>query len=371
MLKIGTVGPTFPPVERIAEQARRLEESGYDSIWFADHLMGWYPQSIWTPENAGALANMSPHVFFETTLSIALAASTTSKLLIGSSMTEPIRHHPAMLAQSFATLEHITKGRCVLGIGAGEKENVEPYGLKYENIVSRLEEALQIIRLCWNAKRDELLNFDGKIWTLRDAVFELPPLKGRPPIYIGGSGPRMAKLVGTYADGWLPFNIGLDDYKDRIPIIKEAARKAGRKYDNIEKGMFKSLIIDDSEDECIRIMQTPLIKARTLVTPSEVFEKLGYEHPLGEKYYGLTDFVPSRLSKKEALDAIEKVPLEVVQESFLWGTPDEVIEKLNQYIELGMSHWVVWNETYFGDASKVRSSYACIGKVMKYFKESQ
>lgn len=299
MLKIGTVGPTFPPIERIPEQAKRLEESGYDSIWFPDHLMGWYPQSIWTPENAGALANLSPHVFFETTLSIALAASTTSKLLIGSSVTESIRHPPAMLAQSFATLEHITKGRCILGIGAGEKENVEPYGLKYEKIVSRLEEALQIIRLCWNAERDELLNFDGKFWTLKDAVFELPPFKSRPPIYIGGARPRMAKLVGTYADGWIPFNISLDDYKNRISIIKEAAKKAGRKYDNITKGMFKSIIIDDSEDECIRIMQTPLIKARTLLEPSETFEKCGYEHPLGKKYYGLTDFVPSRLSKRK------------------------------------------------------------------------
>ncbi len=371
MLKIGTVGPTFPPIERIPEQAKRLEERGYDSIWFPDHLMGWYPQSIWTPEIAGFFADLSPHVFFETTLSIALAASTTSTLLIGSSVTEPIRHHPAMLAQSFATLEHITNGRCILGIGAGEKENVEPYGLKYEKIVSRLEEALQIIRLCWNSERDELLNFDGKFWTLREAVFELPPLKGRPPIYIGGGGPRMAKLVGTYADGWLPFMIDLDSYKNRLQIMKDAAKKVGRNYDNITKGLYTSLIIDDDHDECIRLMQAPLIKARSLATPSEVFEKYGYEHPLGKKYYGLTDFVPSRLSKKEALDAIEKVPLEVVQESYLWGTPEEVIEKLNQFIKLGMSHWVVWNETYFGDPNKVRSSYSSLGEVMKYFKESK
>ncbi|MFB0562336.1 MAG: LLM class flavin-dependent oxidoreductase [Candidatus Lokiarchaeia archaeon] len=369
MLKFGTVGPTFPPINRIPEQAKRLEERGYDSIWFPDHLMGWYPQAIWTPDIVGAFAEFSPHVFFETTLSIALAASSTSKLLIGSAVTEPIRHHPAMLAQSFATLEHITNGRVVLGIGAGEKENCEPFGLPYTKIVSRLEEALQIIRLCWDSERDELLNFDGKFWTLREAVFELPPLKGRPPICIGGAGPRMAKLVGTYADGWMPFMIDYDNYKNRLQIIKEAAGRAGRDYDKIEKGLYTSLIIDKSHDECIRIMQAPLIKARALTTPSEIFEKYGYEHPLGKKFYGLTDFVPSRFSKKEALEAIEKVPLEVVQEAYMWGTPEEVIEKLNGYIKLGMEHWGVWNETYFGDATKVSSSYRCLGEVMKYFKE--
>ncbi|MEM2133719.1 MAG: LLM class flavin-dependent oxidoreductase [Candidatus Jordarchaeaceae archaeon] len=371
MLKFGTVGPTFPPIERIPEQAKRLEERGYDSIWFPDHLMGWYPQSIWTPDIVGAFAQFSPHVFFETTLSIALAASTTTKLLIGSSVTEPIRHHPVMLAQSYATLEHITRGRVILGIGAGEKENCEPYGLKYENIVSRLEEALQIIRLCWNAKRDELLNFEGKFWTLKDAVFELPPLKGRPPIWIGGAGPRMAKLVGTYADGWLPFTLDVETYKNRLQIIKEAARKARRNYEDITKALYTSLIIDENHDECIRIMQSPILKAHALATPSEIFEKHGYEHPLGKKFYGLTDFVPSRLSKEQAMKAIEKVPLEVVQDSYLWGTPEEVIEKIDKFAKAGMEHFIVWNETYFGDPTKVSSSYRCISQVMKYFKESK
>ncbi|MFX1512987.1 MAG: LLM class flavin-dependent oxidoreductase [Promethearchaeota archaeon] len=370
MLKFGTVGPTFPPIERIPEMAKRLQNSGYDSIWFPDHLMGWHPHSIWIPEIAGELADFSPHMFFETTLSIALASYTTKKILIGSGVTEPIRHHPAMLAQSYATLEHITRGRCILGIGAGERENVEPYGLNYEKIVSRLEEALQIIRLCWNSKKHELLNFDGKFWTLKDAVFDLSPWKGRPPIWIGGAGPRMAKLVGTYADGWVPFTIDLETYKNRLQIMKHGAEKAGRDYNDITKAFFASMIIDKSHEECLRIMQTPLIKARALLTPSTIFEKYGLEHPLGKEFYGLTDYVPSRLSKKVVLEAIEKIPIEVVQESYLWGTPEEVIDKLKGYIDVGLEHLVVWNETYIGDPFKVKSSYDCLKEVMKHFKES-
>ncbi|MEM3594764.1 MAG: hypothetical protein QXS27_08525, partial [Candidatus Jordarchaeaceae archaeon] len=102
-----------------------------------------------------------------------------------------------------------------------------------------------------------------------------------------------------------------------------------------------------------------------------IFEKHGYEHPLGKKFYGLTDFVPSRLSKEQAMKAIEKVPLEVVQDSYLWGTPEEVIEKIDKFAKAGMEHFIVWNETYFGDPTKVSSSYRCISQVMKYFKESK
>jgi len=368
MLRIGTVGPTFPPFEGIAKTAKNIEEKGYASIWFPDHLMGWWPQSIWTPEIVGGFATYSPHTFFETALSIAAAASASRNLIVGSAVTEPIRHHPAMIAQSYATLEHITKGRCILGIGAGEKENVEPYGLRYEKIVSRLEESLQIIRLCWNSKRDELLNFEGDFWKLKDAVFELPPLKERPPIWIGGVRERMCRLVGRYGDGWLPFSVDLEMYKDRLRLIEEAAKKAGRDFDKITKGLFTSVIIDRDHDECLKVMDTPSIKAKALSTPAYIFKKYGLEHPLGKDFYGLTDFVPSRISKKEVFDAMDKIPLDVIQETYLWGTPDEIIEKLEKFVDLGLEHLVVWNETYFGDFGKVKSSYECLGQVLDYFK---
>ncbi len=129
MLKIGVVGPTFPPIDGIRRITRSIEDKGYDSLWFPDHLMGWFPHTIWTPELVGPLSTNSPHTFLETTLSIAVAAEASSRIRVGSAVTEAIRHHPAMLAQSYATLEHLTRSRVILGIGAGELENVRPYGL--------------------------------------------------------------------------------------------------------------------------------------------------------------------------------------------------------------------------------------------------
>lgn len=372
MLRIGVVGPTFPPIENIARVAKRIEEKGYDSIWFPDHLMGWFPQSIWTPDIVGPLAAYSPHTFFETTLSIAVASSSTQRIRIGSAVTEAIRHHPAMLAQSYATLEHVTNSRVILGIGAGELENVEPYGLKYEKVVSRLEEALKVIKLLWNAKRDELISFNGKFFKLRDAVFELPPLKRRPPIWIGGSGERMCKITAKYADGWLPSGLTPQEYGERLKVIEEECGKNGRKLDEIERGIYLNLIVDEKKEECLRLMkESPLIKAGALLAPSSLYEKLGYQHPLGKDFYPLTDYVPARYSRKEAMEAIEKVPFEVVQESFVWGNVEDVIDTLDKYRKHGAQTAVFWNFTFLGDATKVKSSYACLDKIVNYFMEEK
>lgn len=369
MLKIGVVGPTFPPIESIAMVARSVEEKGYDSIWFPDHLMGWFPHTIWTPEIVGALAVYSPHTFFETTLSIAVAASATKRIRIGSAVTEAIRRHPAMLAQSYATLEHVTNSRAILGIGAGELENVEPYGLKYEKVVSRLEEALKVIRLLWNTKRDELINYDGKYFKLKNAVFELPPLANRPPIWIGGAGERMCKITARYADGWIPWTVTVEEYKERLNIIKEESGKIGRKFDEIEKGMYVNLIIDESREECLRIMEAPLIKTGALLTPASFYEKFGYKHPLGENFYSLTDYIPAKYTKEEVLKAIGKVPLEIIKESFLWGNVEDVIDKLDKYRKAGVQTVVFWNFTFLGDVNKVKSSYKCIDQLVNYFKD--
>lgn len=369
MLKIGVLGPTFPPIESIARVARRIEEKGYDSMWFPDHLMGWFPQSIWTAEIVGLLATYSPHTFFETTLSIALASSATSNIRLGSAVTEAIRHHPAMLAQSYATLEHVTNGRVILGIGAGERENVEPYGLQYAKVVSRLEEALQVVRLLWNSKRDELLSFEGKYFTLNNAVFALPPLDRRPPIWIGGAGERMCRITAKYADGWLPFTLSIEEYREKLRLIQNECSKLGRDFHDIEKGIYLNLIIDDRREECARLMETPLIKAGALLTPASVYKKLGYEHPLGEHFYSLTDYIPAQCKRDTVMKAIENIPPKMVEESFLWGTVEDVTEKLDQYRKAGLQTVVFWNFTFLGDATKMKSSYACIDQLVNYFKQ--
>ena len=100
-------------------------------------------------------------------------------------MTEPFRRHPATLAQAFVTLDHLSKGRAILGVGSGERENTEPYGMPFVNRVSRLEEALTIVRLLWGSGGEPVV-FDGKVWTLRDALFTTLLYRGPAAADLGG-----------------------------------------------------------------------------------------------------------------------------------------------------------------------------------------
>ncbi len=137
-LKIGTEGTFIGDIRKGVESIKRIEDIGYDSVWFADHLMGWIPESIWTPDLIDiAKLQPSPHDFYDVFSVMSLAAWNTQKVQLGTSVTEAFRRHPAVLAQIFLTQDHISKGRTILGIGTGEGENVTPYGIKWDKPVTR------------------------------------------------------------------------------------------------------------------------------------------------------------------------------------------------------------------------------------------
>lgn len=368
-VEVGSPGITIPPIDNVLFQAKRNEEKGYDSIWWPDHLMGWIPESIWTPDIFPFSRFMkSPHLFLEPTTVIASAAMVTSKIKLGIAVTDLIRNHPAVLAQKALTLDHITKGRFVLGVGAGEVENIAPYGLPYDKVVERLEEALKVIRLLWESEGKKVY-YDGKFWKLRDAVFFLPPYGDSfPQIWIGAHRNRMLEITGKLGDGWLPTYMPINEYSKKLRKIESSAKEAGRDPSNIVKGMWAYVITDEDHEECEKMLLSPFAKATALIAPSSMFEELGYEHPLGKNFYGLTDYIPSKLSRGEALEAINKVPKEVCEKVFLFGTPKELVKKIESYVRLGLSHVVLWNSTFLCDPNKLTSSFRCLEKVLNYFK---
>ena len=151
---IGSGGPIAPPAGAVVRRAKTLEKLGFGIIAWPDHLMGWLPESIWT-RDVSRVAAMSParnpHVFLDPLITMAAAATGTERIRLATCVTDPLRRHPAVLANEFLTLHHMSGGRTILGIGAGEGENTIPYGIDYRYQVSRLDEALQVIRLLWEA----------------------------------------------------------------------------------------------------------------------------------------------------------------------------------------------------------------------------
>jgi phthiodiolone/phenolphthiodiolone dimycocerosates ketoreductase len=128
---LGVPGRIMPPAGKAVELAQRAERDGFDAIWWPCHLMGWVPDAVWT-EDMTELAKYqsSPHVHFDPLIMMGAAGAATSTIKVGVGVTDTIRRHPAMLAQAALTADHLSEGRAILGLGSGERMNVDPYGLE-------------------------------------------------------------------------------------------------------------------------------------------------------------------------------------------------------------------------------------------------
>jgi len=364
-IEIGATGTIMPPVDGVLKNAKRNEAKGYDALWWPDHLMGWHPESIWTPDVTPLASFQSnPHVYLDPVACIAAVATHTETIRLGTSVTEPIRRHPAMLANEWLTLDHFSKGRAILGIGAGEGENIVPYGMDFSKPASKFEEALRIIRLLW--ENDEPVDFDGDFWTMRRAVCGMGPhTPGRfPPIWTGAHGDRMLGITGRLADGWLPTNMPPAEYARRLGIIEAAATKEGRDFSNFTPALWAYTVVAPDHEESHRILNETLPKGFQLVLPSEEYERRGYSHPLGSGFVGLRDYIPTRLARDDALKAIGQIPEEISHDHTLHGTPDDIVAAIKEFEAVGVQHVVPWNITFLGDPSKIKESYHLLDDVL-------
>jgi len=367
-LKIGAPGPFLPPWENALKNAKTIDSLGYDSMAFPDHLAGFVPQSIWTPEVTQlAYLQQSPHTYYEMASIMGACAAVTENVQLISSVTEPLRRHPALIAQTFLTLDHISNGRVVLGIGAGEIENVEPYGLNYRGQVGKLREALKIIRHIWD--NHEPFNFDGKFWKMKDAVMSLrPAVEGKPPpIWIAALGPKMLEITAEFGDGWIPTLLQPGDFGKSLRTIQNSRKKKGinRKF---TAALWNWCILDEDESVCERLMNTDLAKAFALLLPDSQWKKHGYNHPFGEGFHSLTDYVPMRYDKETTMDAINQVPQEILQDFYMTGDAESIIKQLEEYVLQGLDHIILWNSTGMYDLSKTKSSYGVMKEVLAYVK---
>src|ERR1700759_3761098 len=142
-----------------------LDGGRYHSIWLPDHMVSFWPDSIWTPEFTDlATTSPSPHRQLDGLAVAAAAAALTKNVPLVSAVVDTVRRHPAMLAQTALTIDHLAKGRFILGLGSGESENTLPYGFDFSRPVARFDEALTVIRLLWDSAGP--VDFDGRFYTL-------------------------------------------------------------------------------------------------------------------------------------------------------------------------------------------------------------
>jgi alkanesulfonate monooxygenase SsuD/methylene tetrahydromethanopterin reductase-like flavin-dependent oxidoreductase (luciferase family) len=228
----------------IAELARLAEDIGADSLWVVDHLlidraaeMRHRGQPV--PEK---LAQADPLGVWEAWSLLAALAAITSRAELGAVVTCTGYRNPALLAKIAETVDEISGGRLILGVGAGDYRNEhEKFGYPWEKRIGRFEEAIQIIS---GLLRDGEIDFEGQFYSARQCVLRpRGPRPGGMPILIGStaSRPRMARLTMTYADiwnAWLAFGRStVEEARARLEVALRACEANGRDPATLEKSL--------------------------------------------------------------------------------------------------------------------------------------
>jgi phthiodiolone/phenolphthiodiolone dimycocerosates ketoreductase len=333
---------TFTRANYLGAVANRV-----DSFWVPDHLNQLLPRSLWQQKYCGATkliptvdASMEPW----TMLGHLAARNRIGRLRLGVGVTDTGRRNPAVTAQAAATLHLLTRGRAILGIGPGEREGNEPYGVDWSKPVARFEEAMATIRALWDSG-GELVNRDSPYFPLRNAIFDLPPYRGKwPEIWIGAHGPRMLRIAGRYADAYFPsFPHRPVDYKQRLDVVRSAASDAGRDPMSIIPAMNIFVVAGRTRDAVDEALDSEVLRAFGLNASDEVFARHGVEHPLGAGFSGGQDLLPHDMDEQTALSHAAAVPSSIMREMLLNGTPDEVIEQAAQWRDNGVRYLVLIN----------------------------
>jgi phthiodiolone/phenolphthiodiolone dimycocerosates ketoreductase len=300
-------------------------------------MVSFWPESIWTPEFTDlATTSPSPHRHLDALAVAAAVAVQTKNVPIATSVVDTVRRHPVMLAQTALTLDHLAKGRFILGVGSGETENTVPYGFDFTKPVGRFEEALKVIKLLWESDRP--IDFEGQFYHLHHARMDTEPFAGRfPMIWVGCVGPRMLEITGRYADGWWPAGAWTpEEYASKLQIIRDSAERAGRDPMAVVPANIQTCLIAYDDAELAEILNAPLIKAWVMQPSAQALREFGFEHPLGESWRGYQDINPAVLPRERILDMLKKTNVEAIRKIIPCGTPQEVARRLKGFVDAGM-----------------------------------
>ena len=240
--------------------ARLIEDIGIDSIWFVDHLL--YRGDATTIEQQGVRECWSM---------LTGLAAITERVELGSLVTPTSYRNPAMLAKIVDTVEEISGGRIILGLGAGwHGDEYRAFGYPFDRLVSRFEEAFTIIR---SLLVDGAVDFEGTYYSARDC--ELRPRGPRPngpPIMIGSTGKRMLRITAPHVQMWNAWLCSGRSNADEVPAMRElvdaACRDAGRDPATLERTV--SIQVDPTGTGEIPVSMSPDTAAPLSGSPQEI-----------------------------------------------------------------------------------------------------
>jgi probable F420-dependent oxidoreductase len=226
-------GPWLPMIDELIELVELVDRSGYDSLWVGDHISFAVP-------------------VLDPLLQLAQAAVASRRLTLGTSVYLLPLRHPAPVAKQVATLDHLTEGRLIFGVGVGGEfaKEYEVCGVPLGERGARLTEGIMLLREFWSGEK---VSHAGRHYGSITDVPMRPPARqsGGPPIWCGGRSDGALRRTGRLADGWLSYVVTPDMYRVSLERIAAAAHEAGRSVTQFGTGHLLFTRIDDSYEKAL------------------------------------------------------------------------------------------------------------------------
>jgi coenzyme F420-dependent glucose-6-phosphate dehydrogenase len=306
MLKLGykASAEQFNP-RQLLEFSVLAEETGFDSVWVSDHFQPWRHHGGHAPYSLAWLGALGER---------------TSRVTMGTSVATPtFRYHPSVVAQAMATLASLSPGRIVLGVGTGESLNEVPAtGMEWPGFkerFGRLRESIELMKRLWTEER---VTFEGEYYqTLNATIYDRP--ENPVPIFIAAAGPTASRFAGRVGDGFIcTSGKATELYTETLlPNVAVGLERSGRSMDQVEKMIEMKVSFDTDRS---RALEDTRHWAALALSPEE---KMGTEDPI---------------EMERLADAL---PVERAASRWIVSTdPEEHIERIAPYIELGFSHLV-------------------------------
>src|SRR5580704_7022051 len=258
----------------VREVAQRAEALGFRDLWVTENTLN------------------EESMCFDPVVVLTHAAAVTSKIRVGASVVVLAVHHPAMVAHQWATLDYLSQGRAILGVGLGRDHHYRQFEVPHEGKVARFREEVTLIRALWN---EEKVTFHGRFYNLDNEAMSPKPVQKPLPLWMGVGHPDAVRRTAELADGWMGSGgSSIKQFGESVPILKEALEKRGRDPNTfpISKRIFMAV------DERPEVARRELNRWFTDV----------YHNPPG------TDF------------------------SGIHGTPEQVRERLEEVVAMGANH---------------------------------
>ena len=281
-------GATLPQIKRSWDEARaaavEFDALGYDSLWVCDHLVG---------------VPLPQLPILEAWSLLAAVAAVTQRARLGTLVTPPFFRNPAVLAKQIATLDAISGGRIVAGLGAGWHEaEFRGYGCEFPSLRERLralEESIEIMKRLWT---QDGASFAGKRFRIEGAVCQPKPSQ-RPAILIGGSGERVLMgIAARHADIWNNMAVFQPRLAEKVEALRRRCDEVGRDFSTLE-----------ISQQCVVVIAADADAARAQLEKAK-------------KLYG--GHMGSGL-----------------EEHGIWGSPDGVIERIERHVKLGCTLFAI------------------------------